>query len=264
MDLSLPGVTSASMDLHKYGYAPKGVSILLHSTPQLRALHFFADASWPGYPLINNTLLSSRSVGPAAAAWAVLNLLGRQGLRDLACGPGRGRCGSPMRRPGFRVCAWSHRREATLVCVGDTGATEGPDVATRRRRGPRARLVAAGPAGAPRRAHEPAPHGGGGHRRRGPRSCWGCCGRPPRRPPAGAAPTSSPGLAAAAAGIDASALDDAAVDGLLQLAGFKGADGPVALPDEMAGINALLEASPRAAGGGASQGGFGGVFTPRR
>ena len=42
----------------------QGVSILLHATPELRAYHYFADAGWPGYPLINNTLLSSRSAGP--------------------------------------------------------------------------------------------------------------------------------------------------------------------------------------------------------
>ena len=43
-------ITSASMDLHKYGYAPKGVSILLSANPELRSYHYFADAAWPGYP----------------------------------------------------------------------------------------------------------------------------------------------------------------------------------------------------------------------
>ncbi len=53
-----------------------------------------------------------------------------------------------------------------------------------------------------------------------------------------------PQLAAAAGMIDVAALDDAAIAGLVQLAGFGGDGGSAALPDEMAGINALMEASP--------------------
>ena len=33
------GVTSISVDLHKYAYTPKGVSVLLHATPALRRGH---------------------------------------------------------------------------------------------------------------------------------------------------------------------------------------------------------------------------------
>jgi hypothetical protein len=73
-----------------------------------------------------------------------------------------------------------------------------------------------------------------------------------------------PNLAAAAASIDVAALDDATVDGLMQLAGFKGAGGPVALPEEMAGINALLEASPAPLVEVLLKGVFGEVFTPNR
>ena len=36
-DLSVPGVTSLSVDLHKYGYAPKGVSVLLTADPRAPA-----------------------------------------------------------------------------------------------------------------------------------------------------------------------------------------------------------------------------------
>ena len=55
-DLSVPGVTSLSVDLHKYGYAPKGVSVLLTATPELRQAHWFSTSGWPGYPVVNPTL----------------------------------------------------------------------------------------------------------------------------------------------------------------------------------------------------------------
>ncbi|MCB9423939.1 MAG: hypothetical protein H6527_02470 [Actinobacteria bacterium] len=72
-----------------------------------------------------------------------------------------------------------------------------------------------------------------------------------------------PNLAAAAATIDVAALDQATIDGLLQLAGFKG-EGGVGLPDEMAGINALLEASPVPLVEVLLKAVFGEVFTPNR
>ncbi|WP_133903863.1 pyridoxal phosphate-dependent decarboxylase family protein [Actinophytocola oryzae] len=83
-DLSVPGVTSLSVDLHKYAYCPKGTSVLLHADADLRRPQFFASASWPGYTMLNSTLQSTRSGGPLAAAWAVLNHLGDDGYRSLA------------------------------------------------------------------------------------------------------------------------------------------------------------------------------------
>jgi sphinganine-1-phosphate aldolase len=83
-DLSVPGVTSLSVDLHKYGYAPKGVSVLLSSTPEFRHAHWFSTAGWPGYPVVNPTLAGTRPAGPMAAAWAVHRWLGVDGYRDLA------------------------------------------------------------------------------------------------------------------------------------------------------------------------------------
>jgi glutamate/tyrosine decarboxylase-like PLP-dependent enzyme len=78
------GVTSISVDLHKYAYAPKGTSILLHRTPALRAPQFFASADWPGYTMLNATMQSTKSGGPLAAAWAVVNTLGDAGYETLS------------------------------------------------------------------------------------------------------------------------------------------------------------------------------------
>ena len=83
-DLSVPGVTSLSVDLHKYGYAPKGVSVLLTATAELRQAHWFSTAGWPGYPVVNPTLAGTRPAGPMAAAWAVHRWLGDDGYRELA------------------------------------------------------------------------------------------------------------------------------------------------------------------------------------
>lgn len=83
-DLSVPGVTSLSADLHKYGYAPKGVSVLLHSTRDRHRAQYFATTDWPGYPVVNPTLLGSKSAGALAAAWAIIRALGVAGYAELA------------------------------------------------------------------------------------------------------------------------------------------------------------------------------------
>jgi glutamate/tyrosine decarboxylase-like PLP-dependent enzyme len=83
-DLSVPGVTSLSVDLHKYAYCPKGTSVLLHASADLRRAQYFASARWPGYTMLNSTLQSTRSGGPLAAAWAVLHHLGDAGYARLA------------------------------------------------------------------------------------------------------------------------------------------------------------------------------------
>ena len=83
-DLSVPGVTSLSVDLHKYAYAPKGASVVLFADRALRRRAWFAYAGWPGYPVLNPTTQSAKSAGPLAAAWAVLQHLGEDGYRELA------------------------------------------------------------------------------------------------------------------------------------------------------------------------------------
>ncbi|MCU7723182.1 aminotransferase class V-fold PLP-dependent enzyme [Actinoplanes sp. KI2] len=83
-DLAVPGVTSISVDLHKYAYAPKGVSLLLHRDETLRLPQYFAYADWPGYTMINPVISSTRSGGPIAAAVATLRTIGDAGYLELA------------------------------------------------------------------------------------------------------------------------------------------------------------------------------------
>ena len=83
-DFSVPGVTSMSMDLHKYAYASKGASIVLYKDKELRKHQVFACSKWTGYTIINNAVQSSRSGGPMAAAWSVLNFIGDDGYLEIA------------------------------------------------------------------------------------------------------------------------------------------------------------------------------------
>lgn len=83
-DLSVPGVTSLSVDLHKYAYAPKGASVVLYADPAMRLKQFYACADWTGYTMVNATVQSTKSGGPLAAAWATLHAVGADGYRELA------------------------------------------------------------------------------------------------------------------------------------------------------------------------------------
>ncbi|EPR75730.1 glutamate decarboxylase [Leifsonia rubra CMS 76R] len=83
-NFEVPGVTSISADLHKFGYAPKGVSVLLQRGRDRQRAQFFATTEWPGYPVVNPTILGSKSAGPLAAAWAIIQALGTRGLAELA------------------------------------------------------------------------------------------------------------------------------------------------------------------------------------
>ncbi|GAB10236.1 putative lyase [Gordonia araii NBRC 100433] len=82
-DFAVPGVSSISADLHKYGYSPKGASILLHADRDRHRAQYFATTDWPGYPVVNPTLLGSRSAAGLAAAWAIVQYLGDDGFRTL-------------------------------------------------------------------------------------------------------------------------------------------------------------------------------------
>lgn len=83
-DFRVEGVTSISADLHKYGYAAKGVSSILYKSPDLRHMQYFAYADWPGGIFVSPTATGTRPGGAIASAWAVLQYLGEEGYIDLA------------------------------------------------------------------------------------------------------------------------------------------------------------------------------------
>ncbi len=82
-DFSVPGVTSISVDLHKYGYTAKGASVILHSDKRRRAYQTFVTDNWLGGLYGSSAMLGSKSGGPWAAAWAVMHHLGDEGYMRL-------------------------------------------------------------------------------------------------------------------------------------------------------------------------------------
>lgn len=83
-DFSVPGVSSISMDLHKYAFCAKGASVLLLRDKALRQHQIFSCAEWTGYSVINTTIQSTKSGGPMAGAWATLHHIGDEGYLELA------------------------------------------------------------------------------------------------------------------------------------------------------------------------------------
>jgi sphinganine-1-phosphate aldolase len=83
-DLSVPGVTSLSADVHKYGWSFKGVSVLLHRDPELLRHQYFLYDAWPGGLYGSATTAGTRPGAPIAAAWATVTHLGMEGYLRLA------------------------------------------------------------------------------------------------------------------------------------------------------------------------------------
>ncbi len=83
-NFDVPGVTSISVDLHKYGYTAKGAGVLVHRDARLRRFQTFATDNWLGGRYGSSGILGTKSGGAIAAAWAVLHHLGDDGYLRLA------------------------------------------------------------------------------------------------------------------------------------------------------------------------------------
>jgi glutamate/tyrosine decarboxylase-like PLP-dependent enzyme len=83
-DFRVPGVTSISMDFHKYAFAAKGASSVLYRSKELRKHQMYASSNWTGYTIINPTVQSTKSAGPLASTWAVLHFIGDDGYLEMA------------------------------------------------------------------------------------------------------------------------------------------------------------------------------------
>ncbi len=82
-DFRVEGIHSISADIHKLGYAPKGVSVILHRTKALRRYQTFVFDGWLGGFYASPNLQGTRSGLPMATAWAVMQHLGIEGYCDL-------------------------------------------------------------------------------------------------------------------------------------------------------------------------------------
>jgi glutamate/tyrosine decarboxylase-like PLP-dependent enzyme len=83
-DFAVDGVTSISADLHKYGFAAKGASLVLYRSHALRKHQFYCYGGWSGGLYASPTMTGTRPGGAIAAAWAALNYYGEEGYLKQA------------------------------------------------------------------------------------------------------------------------------------------------------------------------------------
>jgi glutamate/tyrosine decarboxylase-like PLP-dependent enzyme len=83
-DFRVPGVSTMSADVHKYGFCTKGASIVLHRNgDHVLTYQAFLYEDWPGGLYGSLALAGARPASPIAAAWAVMNFLGEDGYVKL-------------------------------------------------------------------------------------------------------------------------------------------------------------------------------------
>ena len=84
VDFRNRGVTSISCDTHKYGFAPKGTSVVMYGSRELRSFHFFATADWPGGVYGSPGAAGSKPGNVIAGTWAAMMNFGEDGYVE-AC-----------------------------------------------------------------------------------------------------------------------------------------------------------------------------------
>jgi len=82
-NLQVNGVTSISVDLHKFGYTSKGASVIMYADKKLRSYQGFVTDQWLGGLYASSGMLGTKSGGPIASAWSVMHFLGDDGYLRL-------------------------------------------------------------------------------------------------------------------------------------------------------------------------------------
>lgn len=83
-DFTVPGVSSISADLHKFGFCPKPASTVFYRTADKAEHHSFDFADWPNGRFMTSTIIGTRPAGGVAAAWATFEFLGIEGYKKIA------------------------------------------------------------------------------------------------------------------------------------------------------------------------------------
>jgi sphinganine-1-phosphate aldolase len=83
-DFSVPGVSSLSADLHKFGFTPKPASTVFYRTADMADHHSFDFSDWPNGRFLTSTIIGTRPAGGVAAAWANFEFLGLEGYMQIA------------------------------------------------------------------------------------------------------------------------------------------------------------------------------------
>jgi sphinganine-1-phosphate aldolase len=82
-DFRVEGVTEISADVHKYGYCPKGASVVLHRDPDWFEHQVFLYDDWPSGLYGSPAMAGARPAAPIATAWAVIDHLGVDGYTEI-------------------------------------------------------------------------------------------------------------------------------------------------------------------------------------
>lgn len=237
---AVPGVTSISIDLHKYAYTPKGVSLLLHRDSSLRKGHFFASADWPGYTMLNSSMQSTKSGGPLAAAWAVGQWIGVEGYGALAVRARGAALEIARRAPGIPGVRLLVAPDSTLVTLTTDDSCDVFTIADE--------MLSRGWYVQPQMAYAGAP--ASLHLTLSAATAesvdefLAALAEATQAARAAGPVSVDSGLAAAAVALDPETLSDNDFDGLLALAGLADGDGALDLPERMAPVNALLDVAP--------------------
>lgn len=77
-DFRVPGVTSISCDTHKYGFAPKGSSVIMYRNNDLRMHQYYVSTDWTGGLYGSPTLAGSRPGALVVACWATMISMGQK------------------------------------------------------------------------------------------------------------------------------------------------------------------------------------------
>ncbi len=85
-DFRVPGVTTISADVHKYGYVPKGASLVLHRDDDWFELQGFLYDQWGAGIYGSAAIAGARPASPVACSWAVINHLGIEGYTEIVSG----------------------------------------------------------------------------------------------------------------------------------------------------------------------------------
>jgi glutamate/tyrosine decarboxylase-like PLP-dependent enzyme len=182
-NFAVEGVTSISVDLHKFGYTAKGAGVLLHRDKRLRDHQTFVTDNWLGGTYGSSGVLGTKSGGAIAAAWAVLQYLGDDGYLELTRRARRATEQLAAVIDDHPALTLRAAPETMLVAFGAADPGNPRRVRRRRRTAPHRRLVRRPPGSPsiaalhrerdPRRPHRRArrrPAGRGrGRPRRGPR-----------------------------------------------------------------------------------------------
>ncbi|MBT3586729.1 MAG: aspartate aminotransferase family protein [Halobacteriovoraceae bacterium] len=116
-DFSVPGVTSISADLHKYGYTPKGSSVVLYKDKSLKRFQFFTTTNWPGGMYGSPTVTGTRPGGAIAGSWAVMQYLGFEGYQNLARKIFKVTQSYADKIDQFEGISYAMRPESSIICL---------------------------------------------------------------------------------------------------------------------------------------------------